>query len=37
MSLIIPQQETSGNYNTPRQPQSPPPIIPQQETSGNYN
>ena len=34
---IIPQQETSGNYNTYDDNHLPPNIIPQQETSGNYN
>ena len=34
---IIPQQETSGNYNHQDQKASAPKIIPQQETSGNYN
>ena len=36
-SLIIPQQETSGNYNGPSVQALPLSIIPQQETSGNYN
>ena len=35
--LIIPQQETSGNYNLPQCVPKCLVIIPQQETSGNYN
>ena len=34
---IIPQQETSGNYNRFQWINSSCGIIPQQETSGNYN
>ena len=34
---IIPQQETSGNYNEQQAAISSFFIIPQQETSGNYN
>ena len=36
-SPIIPQQETSENYNRRSQFVSPIQIIPQQETSENYN
>ena len=36
-SRIIPQQETSGNYNKSVLPFVIEKIIPQQETSGNYN
>lgn len=36
-SSIIPQQETSGNYNEQGVSQPQGMIIPQQETSGNYN
>ena len=35
--MIIPQQETSGNYNREQVICGPLFIIPQQETSGNYN
>ena len=35
--MIIPQQETSGNYNIPLRVTHGVMIIPQQETPGNYN
>ena len=37
MKPIIPQQETSGNYNCEAVALIGYLIIPQQETSGNYN
>ena len=37
LNPIIPQQETSGNYNGGAAEDHGPCIIPQQETSGNYN
>ena len=37
LKSIIPQQETSGNYNCNRKFLNLARIIPQQETSGNYN
>ena len=37
IKAIIPQQETSGNYNRSSNIKGDRLIIPQQETSGNYN